>query len=214
MFSYKKCRLHEAFCNREQEWQNQFDFIADLAVANDIDFNPSRFKKPRRYIRGFRVFWHQSDAAGYIAEKILDRHRKGLHIFNPWSAAWLTIDECKIKQLPFFYVPIPGLNPDGLDKRKVFAYVFSSHRDYSLWISDESTVTVHAICKQCLHKWTHYPFVKIIAGEETNPDDTIVEVDESGKEHVKLRCPICGGEDIYKDGHVISSAVVRHQNMA
>lgn len=196
-------RWLDVFRNREQEWKNQLVFIQDLATANDVEFDPSRFRRPRRYFKGFRVLWHQSDAALYISQMLFEKRKQGLPVFNPWSASWLSIDESKVQRQPFFFVPIIDDALVNLDDGKIRAYVFSTRRDQSSWISIESGITVHAVCKQCLHRWTHHPYRKVITGEEKNPDDLISEVDDNVQMLTRLKCPYCGGVDIYKAGHVI-----------
>ena len=187
-------RTSEVFRRRGQEWKNQLDFIQDLADANDIEFDASGFRKPRRYIKGFCVLWHQSDAALYIAQQLHERRIKGLPVFNPWSAAWLVIDAGKVERQPFFYVPIIDDELEKLDGGKIRAYVFSTKRGQAPWLSSKTGITAHVICKHCLYRWTHH------TSGHLNPDDTVSVTDKAGKAHTRLRCPNCGGLEIYKEG--------------
>jgi len=196
-------RMPELFRSREQEWKNQLVFIQDLAAANDVKFDPSCFRKPRRYIKGLRILWRQSDAALYIAKKLHERRKNGLPIFQPWSAAWLVIDEWKVENQPFFFVTILDDGVEPLNDGKVRAYVFSTKRNQSSWVSMEAKIMVYAMCKHCLHQWTHHPLMSTATMNDTNPGDIITVVGKNGKEYVSLKCPNCGSMEIYKAGHHI-----------
>jgi len=196
--------IRNIFNNRSKEWDAQLSFIEDLAKANDIDFDRTNFKRPRRKIRHFRLYWPQSDAAEYIAQKLYEKRLEDPMFFKPWAAAWLPIDRKTYEDFPFYHVRIIKLpDSDFQVPGELYVFAISSIPGQDIWLQEDSKYKIMPMCKTCHHKWNHYPSFKIKSGEYQNPQDTVQIKTKEGKVVERLICPICHSMDIYKTGHML-----------